>query len=429
MTVRLGRLRRVMDAAWRVQRRKGLVLLLALMAVLAAGEGPPPGALKTQADRLVAEVRFDIWGWEVEAVWAKFTLWFLQPQRYMREADRCAFVRDYLARLGEVRDVERRIAEVYANPQTESPGTQTARMRQERERLRQQLGQRQLLAEAIIQEQVGLILARQAGALLGQPFPPVGIHFTPLPQMLIVSPRERIAAIYQQELQPGLDPAQQEGIEQEVDAAFRVSSLVTDIGGMSAWPAMVLELGSLGWVSEVAAHEWTHHYLDLHPLGWEYDRSQEARTINETTASIVGKEAGREMLIRYYPDLVSPQEASPPASQGVEPAAFDFRAEMYRTRVEVDRLLAEGRVEQAEEYMEERRRFLWENGYQIRKLNQAYFAFYGSYADQPGAAGEDPIGPAVRRLREQAGSLRAFLRRIDGITTLAELQALVGQGE
>ena len=83
------------------------------------------------------------------------------------------------------------------------------------------------------------------------------------------------------------------------------------------------------------------------------------------------------------------------------PPVFDFRAEMHQTRVTADRLLAEGKIDQAETYMELRRRFLWDNGYHIRKLNQAYFAFYGAYADQPGgAAGEDPVGAAVRLLRE-----------------------------
>ncbi len=73
---------------------------------------------------------------------------------------------------------------------------------------------------------------------------------------------------------------------------------------------------------------------------------------------------------------------------------------MRITRVTVDELLAEGKIEEAEAYMEARRVFFWENGYLIRKINQAYFAFYGAYADQPGGeAGEDPVGAAVRELR------------------------------
>lgn len=80
--------------------------------------------------------------------------------------------------------------------------------------------------------------------------------------------------------------------------------------------------------------------------------------------------------------------------------------------------------------MEVRRRFFIDNGYAIRKLNQAYFAFHGAYADQPGgAAGEDPVGAAVRQLREHSPSLAAFLKRIAWMTSFEELQEAVGDVE
>jgi hypothetical protein len=73
--------------------------------------------------------------------------------------------------------------------------------------------------------------------------------------------------------------------------------------------------------------------------------------------------------------------------------------------------------------MEQRRQVFWANGYPIRKLNQAYFAFYGAYADVPGgAAGEDPVGPAVRTLRAQSSSLAAFLKTIAQMSSFHQLQ-------
>ena len=104
-----------------------------------------------------------------------------------------------------------------------------------------------------------------------------------------------------------------------------------------------------------------HHYLTPRPLGWSYEASPDARTINETVASIVGGEAGRKMVARYYPEFLppepdpmpeEPEEETPPP----EPPPFDFRAEMRETRVRADELLAEGQIEEAETYMEERRR-------------------------------------------------------------------------
>jgi len=41
-------------------------------------------------------------------------------------------------------------------------------------------------------------------------------------------------------------------------------------------------------------------------------------------------------------------------------------------------LLHFGRVKDAEQYMELRRQYFGENGYQLRRLNQAWFAFHGS---------------------------------------------------
>ena len=113
-------------------------------------------------------------------------------------------------------------------------------------------------------------------------------------------------------------------------------------------------------------------------------------------------------------------------TQPPEEPVFDFRAEMHETRITVDEMLAEGKIEEAEAYMETRRQFLWENGYQIRRLNQAYFAFHGAYADQPGgAAGSDPVGPAVRQLRAQSDSLAAFVRRMGKMNSFEDLQKAI----
>ena len=100
---------------------------------------------------------------------------------------------------------------------------------------------------------------------------------------------------------------------------------------------------------------------------------------------------------------------------------------MHATRVVVDAMLASGRISDAENYMEQRRQIFVKNGYFIRRLNQAYFAFYGAYADVPGgAAGEDPVGPAVRALRARSASLADFVNRIAWMTSFEQLQKAVG---
>jgi hypothetical protein len=107
-----------------------------------------------------------------------------------------------------------------------------------------------------------------------------------------------------------------------------------------------------------------------------------------------------------------------------DPPEFDFRAEMRETRVTVDELLDQGFIEEAETYMEERRGVFWEHGYRIRRLNQAYFAFHGAYADIPGgAAGDDPVGEAVRQLWDAIDDPQEFLRRMGTMTSFEDLQA------
>ncbi len=99
---------------------------------------------------------------------------------------------------------------------------------------------------------------------------------------------------------------------------------------------------------------------------------------------------------------------------------------MHETRIVADALLAEGKIDEAEAYMDARRIVFVKQGYLIRKLNQAYFAFHGAYADSPGgAAGEDPVGPAVRALRERSDSLADFVNTISWMTNFEQLQNAV----
>jgi hypothetical protein len=80
-------------------------------------------------------------------------------------------------------------------------------------------------------------------------------------------------------------------------------------------------------------------------------------------------------------------------------------------------LLAENKIEAAEAFMEAERLKLVEQGYPLRKLNQAYFAFHGSYALSPGSI--DPTGTQLRQLRAASPSLKAFLDRVGWLNSAA----------
>jgi hypothetical protein len=128
-------------------------------------------------------------------------------------------------------------------------------------------------------------------------------------------------------------------------------------------------------------------------------------------------------------------EPSQPPTTSAQPRQFSFSRTLRDTRIKVDGLLAEARdlkqqgepdraeakIVEAEHYMEAQRQVINANGYHLRKINQAYFAFYGAYADQPGAAGSDPIGPNVIALRVYSPTVREFMDRASIILTLDRL--------
>ncbi len=418
----------------KILRVLNVVLVLLFVCVVLESGSPPQATLKTRLDQITAGKAFDFVTWELQALTQKARYGLLSPHRWMDDAEQSRFVLDYLEDIRVSRRLTDEIHRIYTDPEIDDPEQASAEQQTELAALRGRMAQHAPIAEAILEAQVSEVLVQGGVGPLAWVLPPVRGTFTPLPHVLIVSPRDRIETIYQQQLVAGLTAAEQVEIEGRVEAADdTTTTYVTAIGGLAAYPAMLLEHGSIDWVADVMAHEWVHHYLMFYPLGWDYLRSGEARTINETVATIVGNWAGQEVVLQYYTPLLAsgkrlPSPLTPePVDETAPPAdRFDFRAEMHRTRVNVDRLLAEGKIIEAEWYMEVQRRYFVAQGYRIRRLNQAYFAFHGAYAGVPGgAAGEDPIGPLVRRVWATSPTPVEFLRSLSDVTTLETLRARV----
>jgi hypothetical protein len=402
--------------------------------VLLTASIPVAGEPGDRARAFTRPYEFDYVSWSAEAALLKLQSGFAGLPGYLTHEDRKQAVMQHLYLTERILRAEDQLNRIYADPAVTDKEAGSEHLRAQLDSMYRRQEQLAPLAEATLQAQVSAILAEQELTSGGQPVPPVLYHSSAVPMGLIVSARDRIQQLTNISVQPDLTVDQQAQLEEQVDSALDVSSLVVPIGGVGVYPTMVMRTTALSWQLDTVAHEWTHNYLTLRPLGFLYDTTPELRTMNETAASIVGGEIGPLVMQRYYPELAG---ASPPLLQlaSGKPAStnpdgdvphFDFRAEMHTTRVTVDAMLAEGRIEEAEAYMEARRQIFWENGYTIRKLNQAYFAFYGAYADVPGgAAGEDPVGPAVRALREQSASLADFINRISWMTSFEELQAAI----
>ena len=409
-----------------------LVLLVVLAATILRADGLALEGISAQVRQFTRIWEFDYVSWTLQALFEKERQAVLDLPRYLTPEQQRKAVLDYLELVRQLDRVEADIAEFYANPDVQRPEIASAPLVQKRHALHVRWQRQRFLAEAILERQVSRVVGQLHLAPGGQPIPPVLYHVTPLPMALIVSPRTIIRQDADISLQPDLSMETIARLERSVEQGLNVSALVVPVGGIGIYPTMVMRSDDLPWLVEVVAHEWIHNYLTLRPLGVLYMASPQMRTINETTANLAGKEIGRAVLAQYYPDFLPPEsenESQPaPPSSTPQPKRFDFRAEMHQTRITVDALLAEGKVEEAEAYMEARRRFFWENGYHIRRLNQAYFAFYGAYADTPvGPQGKDPVGEAVRKLRTLSPDLATFLRRIAWVTSFEHLQRLVSQ--
>ena len=255
-------------------------------------------------------------------------------------------------------------------------------------------------------------------------FPPVELRLTAPPQVLVVSPLDKIEEIDTVTLQPDTSLEEDIALENAVQA-LGVSALVVDIGGIATYPSFVNNVYGIQTAISIASEEWFHQYMFFRPLGFRYAlnelgiiRNQDIVTMNETLAGIVSGEISQRVYQRFYPGVV--QASSPVSAQ----AAFDFNAEMRLTRQTVDALLDEGKVDEAEQYMDQRRQFFADHGYYIRKLNQAYFAFYGTYADVP--AYENPIGTDMQKLRGKSPTLAAFVQEVSSFTSRADLTEAVG---
>lgn len=374
-------------------------------------------------------IEFDYGAWISSALAMKISFGSLDFPNYLDEEEQHQVVIDYLGLVDQWYKADSEIAALYADPVISNPEAAAADLLKKQGKLKESIDKQQPIAESVIQNQVSAVAGDMGLGLGRQLAPPLLYHTTPLPMALIVSPRSEIKQIADISLEPDLTLNEITQLEDSAASGLDVSTLVVPVGGVGVYPTMVYQTTDLNWLVETIAHEWIHNYLTLHPLGALYLSSPEMRTINETTASIAGAEIGAAVIERYYPEFAPPAEEEPaPGGQPVEPAApeFDYRAEMHETRITADALLAEGKIEEAEAYMEARRQFFWDHGYQIRKLNQAYFAFYGAYADEPGgAAGEDPVGEAVRSLRAQSQDLASFLNQVSWVTSYGSLQRLI----
>ena len=392
-----------------------------LLVCLLSGGCSPTQDFDTRLRSIVKPYSFSILEWEGKTIPREVNLALFG--KHEKIDDEARLVTEYFSLTEQIKALKSAIERATSEGQ-DSPDSLEAELNKLQE-------QRMALSdtvERIIERQIRQILTEQGiyhpiddFVRLKFSFPPVNFKLEKPPNLLVVSPRDRIESMREITLKQDISLKQIEDIEASVDE-LGVSSLVVELGGLGAtYPTFVTNEASLWFTLDTATEEWLHQYLAFKPLGFLYllditgiSRDYEIATMNETLASMVSKEIGSIVYEKYY----SKYENGANQNQTPE-SEFDFNQEMREIRKTVDAYLAQGQIEQAEEFMEQKRRYLASKGFYIRKLNQAYFAFHGTYADRP--AFISPIGLELKELRGQSASLEDFLNTVAGMTSRLDL--------
>ena len=374
------------------------------------------------AEKAASQYIYSLVDWEASNILSKWLhrLASVAPWGSSHGLGRRALVEKYFRLGGEISSLKERIRQEAARSSSNGADP-VMRLEEELHEVRSRRNSMRNAVEEVIEATISAALARIGLATWGRfVYPPVDIRLDEPPKVLVTSPRDKIMRAHEALLDPRISVAQSVSVETALMENDDLSALVEGVGGIATYPAFVTDSAPMRATFKTAAHEWMHHYLVAHlrPLGLKMFSSPEMQTINETLADIAGDEIGGLAFDILSGQTGPPQSANPGPPKGpddVEGEKFDFGREMRKTRLRVDRLLADGEVNEAEAYMEERRKMFVENGFFIRKINQAYFAINGTYAEQPESS--SPIGAQLREIRELIPSLNAF------ITTVARVSS------
>ena len=425
--------RQTRKAIARINRRRRrrriarFLVFLFLFFGLGTASVPPEQALLNRVAIVTAAHQFDFVDWESRALSSELARRWRPPALPHNQAEQLAMVQTFLDQEERIRELRHELDKIYAvnaNPAQEAHPLEQALVR-----IKAAQADIMPQVETILVQQVEAILQEEGFTVSGRVFTPPAFRFTDPPTALILSPRDRIEKQHTIGLQPGLDNRLRTEIEETLEQRGNVSSYVTDVGGLGSYPTMVITYPFLPYLVDVIAHEWTHNYFFSFPtnMAWGYQTYPKLTVINETTAEIVGKEISRKVISRYYPDWAKQLPPVGDDGQPAPPEPSEFDLAMRGIRQQVDQLLAAGKIEEAEAYMETERLKLVEQGYNLRKLNQAYFAFHGAYALSP--ASIDPTGAQLRQLRIKSPSLREFVDRVGWLNSYDDYLVWLEQGD
>ncbi len=249
-------------------------------------------------------------------------------------------------------------------------------------------------------------------------FPPPEFTVGNSPKLLVTSPRNKIERNSELLLDSSLNIETIEMLEKKIEESENLSSVIIDIGGIAAYPAIIKNNKNPRDLFLTFSHEWLHQYLIFYPLGKSYFADTKMKEINETLANIFSYKLLEGLCNK---DFELKKEIC--MKTVTDKSKFDYSKFMKKLREDVDVLLAEGKIIDAEKLMNEAKISLSNNGIKIRKLNQAWFAFNGTYADSPTSISN--IDKELNKIIDSYDDLRSAIDDIKAISSLDEFNNMI----
>ena len=404
---------------------KSLIIAFLLLSCIVAGACQEQQNFTTSLNEIIDPYRFSIVEWELKTLSYELED-VIFNEMYYTVGD-SEVVLEYFSLTGRISGLENQISilkDSIGSDDLNALKTQLEALKEQRDSLRN--GTEYIIEQQIREtlRQLDIYIYNNTDIDITIDFPPVNFALESPPYLLIVSPRDSIERMEEIILLQDLTLDEIDYIESEIDK-LGYSSIVVKLGGMATFPSFVTNNSGLQFTINTAVEQWLHQYLFFKPAGFLYALNllgvhgdSDISVINETVAGIASDEIGSILYQNYYARYFEDNSQNN-ADNDSDDVEFDFYKEMRNIRIAVDNYLSEGEIDRAESFMEEKRLYILSQGYYVRRLNQAYFAFYGTYASS--ASSVNPIGEMLWKLRGESSSITEFLGKTSSITNLDDL--------
>jgi hypothetical protein len=402
--------------------RRGIIvaILVGLLLIVGRSDFRP-----TLVDQSIAPYKYGLVNWELSHIldkWVHKLIDTLSWNDALSREERISLANEFFTLGLTLRDLELQLPVTVSSAQDGQGESSPNVMGEAIQRIQQQLAMMKADVEETIESEISTVLFEEGlSSRVGIIFPPVDTVFTDVPNVLVVSARDRIERRGTILLKSDILNEEKSELEDLVLREDNLVAIVESIAGVATYPSTVSGKSGLHNALVIAAHEWLHHWFFFRSLGQNFGVSPQMTTLNETAATLGGREIGDRAFKAITGETI--QRVLLAENNDSKKSGFNFDFEMRKTRIRTDELLANGRIEEAESYMEMRRQIMVANGFMIRKINQAFFAFRGSYATSP--ASISPIAEQLTVLRSRSHTLGLFLKTVAEIDSHQEFLNLL----